>query len=81
MDVHVIEFTEANDIPGVIILLDIQKAFNSVNHDFMIETSQCFNIGTNFIKWVKTIVSGRKSYVINNGFMTKAINMKRGIFQ
>ena len=31
----VIEYTEINDIPGAILLLDIQKAFDSVNHDFV----------------------------------------------
>ena len=77
----VIQYTELNNIPGVILLLDIQKAFDSVNHEFMIETLQRFNIGANFIKWVKTIYSDRKSYVINNGFMTRVINMERGIFQ
>ena len=30
----IIEYTETNDLPGSIVLLDIEKAFDSVNHDF-----------------------------------------------
>ena len=77
----VIEYTEINDIPGAILLLDIQKAFDSVNHDFLFEVLKRFNFGETFIKWIRTIYSSRKSYIINNGFLTKPINMERGIFQ
>ena len=75
----VIEYTEINDIPGAILLLDIYKAFDSVNHDFLFEVLKRFNFGETFIKWIRTIYSSRKSYVINNGFLTKPINMERGI--
>ena len=40
-----------------------------------------FNLGDNFIQWVKTFYNKRKSYVINNGFISSSINMSRGIFQ
>ena len=77
----VIEFTETNEIPGVILLLDIQKAFDSVNHKYLLHVLRRFNFGDKFIKWISTIYTGRKSYVINNGFLSKAIDMERGIFQ
>ena len=81
MILDVIEFTEFNDIPGVILLLDIQKAFDSVNHDFLLKVLHRFNLGENFIKWISTIYNSRKNYIINNGFLSKPINMERGIFQ
>ena len=37
----VIEYADENDIPGSIVLLDIEKAFDSVRHDFFISS---FNI-------------------------------------
>ena len=40
-----------------------------------------FNLGDNFIQWVKTFYSCKKSYVINNGFLSKPIDRLRGIFQ
>ena len=67
----VIEYTEINDIPGAILLLDIQKGFDSVNHDFFFEVLKRFNFGETFIKWIRTKYSFRKSYAINNGFLAK----------
>ena len=40
-----------------------------------------FNFGESFIKWVKTFYNDRSSYVLNNGFMSKPVAIRRGIFQ
>ena len=70
-----------NNIPGSIILLDIEKAFDSVKHDFFIQTLKQFNFGDKFIHWIKTLYTKRQSYVMNNGFLTERISIQRGIFQ
>ena len=77
----IIEYTELNDIPGTILLIDIEKAFDSVSHNFLFQTLNQFNFGKNFINSIKTLYSTRQSYVMNNGFLTERISMKRGIFQ
>ena len=33
----VIDYTDTSDIPGAILLLDIEKAFDSVRHDFLFQ--------------------------------------------
>ena len=76
-----IEYTEFNDIPGSILLIDIEKAFDSVSHSFLFQTLKHLNFGQNFIDSIKTLYSARHSYVMNNGFLTDRISMKRGIFQ
>ena len=76
-----IEYTESRDLPGAILLLDIQKAFDSVNHQYLLKVLKRFNFGDKFVDWIKTLYSSRKSYVVNNGFFTKAVMMERGIFQ
>ena len=77
----VIEYTECNETPGAILFLDIEKAFDSVSHDFLLQILKYFNFGDNFISWVKTLYTNRKSYVLNNGFLSQSINMNNGIFQ
>ena len=47
---------ENNYIPGVI-LLDIEKAFDSVSHDFLFQVLKHFNFEDQFISWIKTIYS------------------------
>ena len=45
----IIDYTENNYIPGVIILFDIEKAFDSVSRKTFFEDQ--------FISWIKTIYS------------------------
>lgn len=77
----IIEHTQMYDIPGAIILLDIEKAFDSVSHKFLFQTLKQFNFGSKFIGWLMTLYSERQTYVMNNGYLTKRISMQRGIFQ
>ena len=77
----IIEYTDAEQIPGAILLLDIEKAFDSVSHNFLLNVLKYFNFGDKFIHWVKMMYFERKSYVINNGFLTPPISMSKGIFQ
>ena len=50
----IIDYTENNYIPGVI-LLDIEKSFDSVSHDFLFQVLKHFNFEDQFISWIKTI--------------------------
>ena len=77
----IIEYTDLNDIPGCILLLDIEKAFDSVSHNFLFRVLEKFNFSKQFIDSIKTLYANRQSYVLNNGFLTDRIPMKRGIFQ
>ena len=79
--IDIIEYTELNHIPGAILLLDIQKAFDSVSHDFLLRVLRRFNFSTKFVNWIQGFYSGRKSYISNYGNFTKPIDMERGIFQ
>ena len=53
----IIDYTENNYIPSVIIVLDIEKAFDSVSHDFLFQVLKHFNFEYQFISWIKTIHS------------------------
>jgi len=51
--IDVIEYSEANLIPGSILLLDIEKAFDSVDHNYLFQVL-IFNFGDSFISWMKS---------------------------
>ena len=61
ISVHLIldifDYTENNYIPGVIIFLDIEKAFDSVSHNFLLQVLKHFNFEDQFISQIKTIYS------------------------
>ena len=79
--IDLIEFADTRDIPGSIVLLDFEKAFDSVEHEFLFEVLNRFNLGKNFLQWVRTFYNCWRSFVINNEFLSRPINMSRGIFQ
>ena len=45
------------------------------------EVLEAFNLGPNFIQWIKTFHCNKKSYISNNGFLSEGIDMERCIFQ
>ena len=66
---------------ALIVLFDIEKAFDSVKHDYLFQVLEAFNFGSEFIQWVKTFYCNRRSLISNNGFLTEGISLERGIFQ
>jgi hypothetical protein len=41
----ILHFTEENDIPGILLLIDIEKAFDSISWSFIYDTLKFFNFG------------------------------------
>ena len=64
-----------------IISFDSEKAFDKVDHNFLIKTFETFNFGEKFINFIKTIHTNIKSHVKNNGHFTNIIKLERGIRQ
>ena len=63
LPLDVIEYTNFNKLPTAVLLLDIEKAIDSVSHEFHFSVLECFDFGKKFIQWVKTFYSSRKSYL------------------
>ncbi len=51
----VVYFTETENILGKILKIDFEKAFDSINWNFIDNTLGLFNLHPNFRKWVKII--------------------------
>ena len=47
--------------------MDIEKAFDSLNHSFLLAVLKKFGFGTSFIKWIEAILNKSESCVINSG--------------
>ena len=58
--------------------MDIEKAFDSLDHNFLISTLEKFGFGQNFILWVKILLKDQESYVINGDKTTKYFLIGRG---
>jgi hypothetical protein len=63
------------------IQIDFEKAFDSINWDFMFTSLEEMNFDKDFIKWVKILYKNTTSCVINNGHKTEQFNLRRGVHQ
>ena len=63
----IMEFTVNENVPGMLIFIDFQKAFDSLEWDFTFGCLESFNFGPDFSRWVKTFYKNIQSCVINNG--------------
>ena len=49
------------NIPGLLLFIDFQKAFDSVEWEYFIESLKKFNFGQDFLQWVKTLYNNSQS--------------------
>ena len=49
----VLKITDVLELNGMLVTADIQKAFDSVNHQFLTLTLKKYGFGKTFIKWMK----------------------------
>ena len=77
----IMQFTLKENIPGLMIFLNFQKAFDSVEWDFILECLESFNFGPEFVGWVKTFYKNIQSCIINNSAISDLFTLDRGIRQ
>ena len=75
-----------NNLPGIILLIDFEKAFDSVSFDFILATLDIFGFGETFKTWIKIILGmeeGKKfnSVTIINGNISTPSEIQRGCLQ
>ena len=74
-------YTKLMDKKGIIVFLDFEKAFDTIQWEVIYNALKLFNIGPNFISWVKTIYNNSEACVTNNGFSYPFFKLERGVRQ
>ena len=72
---------ENRGIDGLILLVDFEKAFDSLSWRFIHQVLKKYNFGNNFIKWINVFQQGSNSRIILNGNLSGAFNLHRGCRQ
>lgn len=76
------EHTYSNGLPGLMVTIDFEKAFDSVSWSFLNKTLQRFGFGDSFRKWVPhTFYNNISSCIMNNGVSTALFPVGRGVRQ
>ncbi len=74
-------FTKFENKPGIILSIDFEKVFDSVNWHFLTKTLTNFKFGSKFISYIKTVYNNIESILINNGNTSKYFKLERGVRQ
>ncbi len=74
-------FTENDNLPGIILSIDFEKAFDSLNWHYLAQTLHSYNFGEKFISYVKTLYNNIQSTVVNNGHSAEFFSIQRGVRQ
>ena len=73
----ILEYTDENDIEAILFSGDFEKAFDLIEHYFILSTLKAFGFGPGFIQWIKTFFKNVESCVMNNGRTTGYSPSKR----
>ena len=76
-----ITYLKIKNKTGILLLIDFEKAFDSVRWDFMAKTLKAFKFGPIFQKWVKVLYTNSQSSVLNNGHQTPFFQLEQGVRQ
>lgn len=76
-----LKYAEEENQDGILFAADIEKAFDSVDHNFIFATLKKFGFGSDFIQWIMTLFKNSQSCLMNNGNSTGYFNLERGTRQ
>ena len=77
----IIEHADKHNTDGALLFLDFQKAFDSVEWEFIFSTLEHFKFPPSFIQWVKTLYNKPQFIIKNNGYLSQEYYMHRGVRQ
>ena len=66
---------------GFLVTVDIEKAFDSFNHCFLLQILWKFGFVIDFVSLIKTTLNNEESCIINRGKTTKYFKLERGTQQ
>ena len=75
------DYTNNENIPGLLVLKDFEKAFDSMVWSFMYKVLHFFGFGNTIIDWVKILNNDFKAAVLQCGFLSEQFNIQRGYRQ
>ena len=77
----ILNYCKDENIEAFLLTADLEKAFDSIDHTFLLCCLEKFGFGLNFLKLVKLFINGSESCVINSGTTTKYFPLNRGARQ
>lgn len=77
----IMQYTEEEEIPGLLLLIDFEKAFDTLSWNFIQQTLDFFNFGPTIRQWVKIFYTNITSAVNQGGNLSEVFDIQRGCRQ
>ena len=77
----IIDYVNCKNVPGAVLSVDLQTAFDSLNWSFIFTMLRIYGFGDFLIGLIKMIYKEPKCCIINNNFLSFFFNVKRGVRQ
>jgi len=77
----IMDYARKENISLILFAADFEKAFDTIEHNFVYGVLKGFGFGEGFIKWIKILLENNQSCVMNNGLATNFFPVFRGTKQ
>ena len=77
----IIEFKRTESKKGGILSLDFEKAFDSVDHQYMFHLLEHYGLTGSLLQCIKSLYLGSMSRIQINGFLSNPFNIRSGVRQ
>ena len=77
----VIDYAEKQNIPGLLLFVDFEKAFDTLEWTFVEKTLSFYNFGASIKFWIKLFYNDITSCIQNNGWSSDFFQLGRGVRQ
>ena len=76
----ILEITDLLKIKDLLLIVDIEKAFDSVDHQVLINVLKTFGFEKNLVRWIKMLLKNQESCIINGKITTKYFKLEHYFF-
>ena len=74
----IVKITDLLQIEGILLTVDIEKAFDSFNRLFLVSAAlEKYGLKNDFIRWIKLLLKNQESCIINGGQTKNYIKLER----
>ena len=77
----IMHYVDNKQLPGLLMLIDFEKAFDSLSWTFLYKILNSFGYSENFIKWIKLFNTDITAYILQCGHLSDKILIQRGCRQ
>ena len=79
--INMIHFCNTKKKEAFILLVDFQKAFDSINHDYIDSVLKIYGFGESIRRWIRIFFDKREAVILLGGHLSEKIFLRQGVPQ